>query len=83
MTNTPNVLICFFFFLHVRSPQEDYYCRDPNQKAWPIRWMAPEQIVVQGRSVLDSMQTSLAGNIWWVGLVGGASGLLYCSLDCE
>ena len=51
----------------MHSPQEDYYCRGPNQKAWPIRWMAPEQIVVQGRSVLDSMLASMAGNIWWVG----------------
>ena len=56
--------------------QEDYYCRGPNQKAWPIRWMAPEQIVVQGRSVLDSMSASTAGNFWWVGLVGGGPWLL-------
>jgi len=50
---------------HFSTPsQEDYYSRGPNQQAWPIRWMAPEQIVIQGRNILKSMPASMAGNIW-------------------
>ena len=44
--------------------QEDYYSRGAGQKAWPVRWMPPEQIIVRGNTVLDSHPTSAIGNIW-------------------
>ncbi len=46
--------------------KEDYYSRRPAQKALPIRWMAPELILVQGRNSLDSLPVSMPGNIWSV-----------------
>ena len=37
--------------------------------------MAPEQIVVQGRNVLDSLPVSLQANIWYVHL--------HCTRSCD
>ena len=45
--------------------QEDYYSRGAGQKAWPVRWMAPEQMIVKGTDVLDSHQITTTANVWY------------------
>ena len=52
------------------SLQEDYYSRSPTQKAWPIRWMAPEQVLIEGKNYLDSHPVSMAANIWYLHMGG-------------
>lgn len=48
--------------------KEDYYSRGPDQLGLPIRWMAPEQIVVETRNKLSSNPPTLAGNMWAFGI---------------
>ena len=57
--------MCLYIHVLCVCVQEDYYSRGGHQKAWPVRWMAPEQMIVKSKMVLDSQPASTTGNVWY------------------
>ena len=46
--------------------QNDYYNRPNAPNTIPLRWLAPEGLVIQEDGVLVSKPPSSEGNVWWV-----------------
>ena len=65
-------LYCFLLLSNIVSTllflsfQNDYYNRPNAPNTIPLRWLAPEGLVIQEDGVLVSKPPSSKGNVWWV-----------------
>ena len=50
------------------SFQNDYYNRPNAPNTIPLRWLAPEGLVIQEDGILVSKPPSSEGNVWWVAI---------------
>ena len=48
------------------SFQNDYYNRPNAPNTIPLRWLAPEGLVIQEDGILVPKPPSSGGNVWWV-----------------
>ena len=58
-----SIIVSTLLFL---SFQNDYYNRPNAPNTIPLRWLAPEGLVIQEDGVLVSKPPSSKGNVWWV-----------------
>jgi len=74
--NNKEIVICCLYCLLLLSIivstllflwfQNDYYNRPNAPNTIPLRWLAPEGLVIQEDGVLVSKPPSSEGNVWWV-----------------
>ena len=74
--NNKEIAICCLYCLLLLSNmvstllflwfQNDYYNRPNAPNTIPLRWLAPEGLVIQEDGILVSKPPSSEGNVWWV-----------------